>query len=85
MGIYVNCWLQLFDHHRTIFSIVDKLPSWSDADDSLESISGPEEDEDDVTDHKDSKRSICNAGRRSEPFGGIRGRLFRLGTGHRLL
>ena len=45
--------LQLFKKHKTIFSIVDEPPSWSDADDSLESMSDPDE-EDDMPDDKDS-------------------------------
>jgi cysteine protease ATG4 len=44
---------QLFKNHKTIFSIVDEPPSWPDADDSLESMSDPEE-EDDIPDDKDS-------------------------------
>ena len=41
-------------NHKTIFSIVDEPPSWSNADDSLESMSDPEEDEDDMPEDKDS-------------------------------
>ncbi|KAN0134636.1 hypothetical protein V8E53_007421 [Lactarius tabidus] len=41
---------------ESIVSIVDKLPSWSDADDSLEAMSDPEEDENDIPDDKDSTR-----------------------------
>lgn len=37
---------ELFKNHKTIFSIVDEPPSWSDADDSLESMSDPDEEED---------------------------------------
>ncbi|KAF8266378.1 hypothetical protein EI94DRAFT_1733232 [Lactarius quietus] len=39
---------ELFKKHKTIFSIVDEPPSWSDADDK---------DEDDMPDDKDSSRS----------------------------
>jgi cysteine protease ATG4 len=46
----------LFKNHKTIFSIVDEPPSWSDADDSLESMSEPDE-EDDMPEDKDSSRS----------------------------
>jgi cysteine protease ATG4 len=34
--VYADCVAQLFKKHKTIFSIVDEPPSWSDADDSLE-------------------------------------------------
>ena len=44
---------QLFKNHKTIFSMVDEPPSWSDADDSLESMSDPDE-EDDMPGDKDS-------------------------------
>ncbi len=37
----------MFRNHKTIFSIVDEPPSWSDVDDSLESMSEPEEEEED--------------------------------------
>ncbi|KAH9020204.1 hypothetical protein EDB85DRAFT_532534 [Lactarius pseudohatsudake] len=47
---------ELFKNHKTIFSIVDEPPSWSDADDSLESMSDPDEEED-MPDDKDSSRS----------------------------
>jgi cysteine protease ATG4 len=46
----------LFKNHKTIFSIVDEPPSWSDVDDSLESMSEPDE-EDDMPEDKDSSRS----------------------------
>jgi cysteine protease ATG4 len=46
----------LFKNHKTIFSIVDEPPSWSDVDDSLESLSEPDE-EDDMPEDKDSSRS----------------------------
>jgi hypothetical protein len=42
----------LFKSHKTIFSLVDEPPSWS-AEDSLESMSDPEEDENDMPDDKD--------------------------------
>ena len=42
-------------NHKTILSIVDEPPSWSDADDSLESMSDPEDDEDDMPEDKDSR------------------------------
>jgi cysteine protease ATG4 len=45
--------MQLFKNHKTIFSIVDEPPSWSDVDDSLESLSEPDEEED-MPDDKDS-------------------------------
>ncbi|KAF8269994.1 hypothetical protein EI94DRAFT_1828620 [Lactarius quietus] len=52
----------LFKKHNTIFSIVDEPPSWLDADDSLRSMSDPEEDEEDMPDDKDSSRSgQCDA------------------------
>ena len=38
---------------KTIFPIVDE-PPWSDTDDSVESMSDPEEDEDNMPDNKDS-------------------------------
>ena len=41
---------QLFENHKTIFSIIDEPPSWSDADDSFESMSDPDEEEED-SDH----------------------------------
>jgi hypothetical protein len=44
---------QLFKNHKTILSIVDEPPSWSEADDSLESMSDPEQ-EDGMPDDKDS-------------------------------
>ena len=44
----------MFKNHKTIFSIVDEPPSWSNADDSLESMSDSEEDEDDMPEDKDS-------------------------------
>ena len=47
----------MFKNHKTIFSIVDEPPSWSDADDSLESMSDPDEEDDmpdDMPDDKDS-------------------------------
>ena len=44
---------QLFRKHKTIFSIVDEPPSWSDADDSLELMSDRDE-EDDMPDDQDS-------------------------------
>ncbi|KAI0245661.1 hypothetical protein BJV78DRAFT_1287349 [Lactifluus subvellereus] len=47
---------ELFKNHKTIFSIVDEPPSWSDVDDSLESMSEPDEEED-IPDDKDSSRS----------------------------
>ncbi|KAN0133892.1 Peptidase family C54 domain containing protein [Lactarius tabidus] len=54
-------WIDLRDrvaeNHKAIFSIVDELPSWSDADDSHESMSDLEEDEDDMPDDKHSSRS----------------------------
>jgi hypothetical protein len=53
MRTCANRWLQLSKNHKTIF---DKPPSWSDADDSLESMSDPEEDEEDMPDNKDSPR-----------------------------
>ena len=37
---------QLFKKHNAIFSIVHEPPSWSDADDSLESMSDPDEEDD---------------------------------------
>jgi hypothetical protein len=43
---HTNSGPQIFKNHKTIFSIVDEPPSWSDADDSLESMSDPEEKED---------------------------------------
>ena len=46
----------MFKNHKTIFSIVDEPPSWSDVDDSLESMSEPDE-EDDIPEDKDSSRS----------------------------
>jgi cysteine protease ATG4 len=46
----------LFKNRKTIFSIVDEPPSWSDVDDSLESMSEPEEEED-MAEDKDSSRS----------------------------
>jgi hypothetical protein len=52
----------LFKNHKTIFSIVDEPPSWSDADDSFESILDPEEVEDDMPDDKDSSRSSVGDG-----------------------
>ncbi|KAN0141543.1 hypothetical protein V8E53_000005 [Lactarius tabidus] len=45
--------VELSKNHKTIFSIVNELLSWSDADNSLESMSDPEEDEDDMPDDKD--------------------------------
>ena len=45
----------MFKNHKTIFSIVDEPPSWSDVDDSLESMSEPDE-EDDMPEDKDSSR-----------------------------
>ncbi|KAI9461081.1 cysteine protease required for autophagy [Russula earlei] len=49
---------ELFKNHKTIFSIVDEPPSWSDVDDSLESMSEPDEEED-MPEDKDSSRSIA--------------------------
>ena len=43
----------LFDNHRTSLSTVVDPPSWSDASDSLGSMSDSEEDEDDIPDDKD--------------------------------
>lgn len=43
-----------FKNHKTIFSIVDWPPSWSGADDSLQSMLDPEEDEDDMPNDKGS-------------------------------
>jgi hypothetical protein len=57
-----NCGLLLFKNHKRIFSIVDEPPLWSDADDSLESMSDPEEDEGDMPDDKDSTRSGVGEG-----------------------
>ncbi|KAF8269991.1 hypothetical protein EI94DRAFT_1699168 [Lactarius quietus] len=39
---------KLIKNHKMIFTIVDEPPSWSDADDSLESMSDPDEEEDDM-------------------------------------
>lgn len=47
---------QLFKNHRTIFSIVDEPPSWSEVDDSLESMSDPEDEEEDLPEDKGSSR-----------------------------
>ncbi|KAI0259535.1 hypothetical protein BC834DRAFT_943164 [Gloeopeniophorella convolvens] len=49
---------ELFKNHKTIFSIVDEPPSWSDVDENmgLESMSEPDM-EDDMPDDKDSSRS----------------------------
>ena len=44
MRTYADSWSQLFKNLKMIFSIADEQPSWSDADDSLESMSDPEED-----------------------------------------
>lgn len=47
----------LFENHKTSFSTVVDPQSWSDAGDTLELMSDPEEDEDDMPDDKDSTRS----------------------------
>ena len=39
--------VKLFKNHKMIFSIVDEPPSWSDIDDSPESMSEPEEEDED--------------------------------------
>ena len=57
MRTYADLRSQLFKNLKTIFSIVNEPPSWSDADDSLESMSDPEEDEDDIPEDKDSTYS----------------------------
>jgi hypothetical protein len=48
---------QLSKNHKTIFSFVNEPLSWSDADNSLGSMSDPEEDEGDMPDDKDSLHS----------------------------
>lgn len=53
---------RMAQNHKRIFSIVDEPPLWSDADDSLESMSDPEEDEGDMPDDKDSTRSGVGEG-----------------------
>ena len=43
----------MFKRYKTVFSNADEPPLWSDADDSLEYISGPKENEDDIPEDKD--------------------------------
>ena len=54
----------MFKNYKTIFSIVDEPPSWSDADDNLGSMSSPEADENDIPDDKDS---TCSGVAEAEP------------------
>ncbi|KAH9980532.1 hypothetical protein BJV74DRAFT_101947 [Russula compacta] len=49
---------ELFKNHRTIFSIVDEPPSWSEVEDSLESMSEPEEEEDMPEDKESSREAV---------------------------
>ncbi|KAF8269978.1 hypothetical protein EI94DRAFT_1798663 [Lactarius quietus] len=44
--------VELFKKRKTIFSIVDELPSWSGADESLKSMSDPDDKEDNMPDYK---------------------------------
>ena len=44
-------------NHKTTCSIGNEPPSWSDTDDSLVLMSGPERDEHDMPDDKDLTRS----------------------------
>jgi hypothetical protein len=64
VGTYANCGPQLFKNPKTIFSIVDEPPLWSDADDGLASMSDPEEE--DIPEDKDSSRSCVGDGETRE-------------------